>query len=773
MRHPKTTWGVAQAGKRSMNVPEAEAGTALRQLAAMERERSMRSLTRSAGGRILDQFKSLAVALALALLAYAVYVSAGLRTASSYGTIGGFKISAPVAIVRDERGIPHIRARRERDAFFAEGYVQGADRLFQMDLYRRYIYGELSEMLGPIQLTRDEAMRAFDARDIVEREWVHLPSRDREDLQAFSDGVNAARATLPLPLEFRLLLYSPRPWRPKDSLAVTLAVSVSLGDTIENVLQRDALWREHTPEQYAALLPLSDPSYDVSTNGVRDPMHRARILPPALALNATRLSGVERFGSNAWAAGAAYTKTRRALLANDPHLTLSVPGVWYVVEMRAPGFHVAGVTVPGVPGVMLGHNEHFAWGTTNAMAACFSVFQADRLRHGHLYPERFRVRFGRNVMKAYYRTPSEFAVASQAGRGMVLVRWTPYVSNASAIDTVFALDRARDIAQATAALAHYAGPAQNFVFADDSGKVAYHLAGPIPNDPAWERYVHPAGDMRKRFAPVPFAQLPSTRSSREQIIVSANNKMYGSDYRFRLSPMFAPPYRAFRVAQLLREKRSYTVEEFARMQLDVGSPADVEFAHRLAAYGRRHTGLFSNVTLARLARWNGEFAAPSETATLVHALRADADGSAPSPYWIFEAMRADRVAAEVLDDWRQIAGRSSQGELPWGEAGAVQILHPFGPIGFPFLNGGTLPGSGDEYTIHVQDDELSQSFRAIWQIPDWDEGGLSIPAGESGRIGSVHYDDLRERWIRGDLERLPFSDRAVERSARSRLLLVP
>ncbi len=757
-----------------MNVPDLEAAAALRQLASLERERSIRSLKRSVASRILDQLKGLAIGTVVAFAAYATYVAAGVRASDApQGTMRGLQIGAPVSILRDDRGVPHIRARSERDAFFAEGYVQAADRLFQMDLYRRYIYGQLSEMLGPIQLPRDEMMRAFDARDVVNREWRHLPARSRDDLQAFSDGVNAARSTLPLPLEFRLLLYSPRPWVPQDSLAVTLAISVSLGDSVEDVLRRDAIWRARGPAGYAGALPLSDPAYDVSTSGARESAPRSAAAPVVSGLESERGPQAERFGSNAWAAGAAYTKSGRALLANDPHLTLSVPGVWYVVEMRAPGFHVAGVTVPGVPGVILGHNERLAWATTNAMAASFSVFEGPRAGGKHWQLERFHVRFARDAVKAYYRTASEFGVPAATRHSMVLVRWPPYTAGASAIETVFALDRAQNIGEAMKALAHYTGPAQNFVFADDGGRVAYHLAGPIPNDPVWERYVHPARDAHELFAPVPFAQLPFSGASRSQVVVSANNKMYGTAYRFRLSPMFAPPYRAYRIAELLHRQRGYSVRSFAAMQLDVESPADVEFAHRVAAYARERGELFSNDAIAQLMRWNGAFAPQSRTATFVHDLRSAADDSAPSPYWIFEAMRADRVPAELEDDWRQIAARDANGAQFWANAGAVQLLHPFGPIGFPFLNGGTLPGSGEEYTVHVQDDTLSQSFRAVWQVPDWDEGGLSIPAGESGRIGSRHYEDLRERWIRGDLEPLPFSDRAVERAARSRTLLMP
>ena len=736
----------------------------------IEKEKAVRAFQGTVTSRVWRHALACAGVAAACVAGYSFYVLAGVHAVSqSDGTIHGVAVSMPVRIARDDRGIPHIRAATLHDAFFAEGFAQASDRLFQMDLFRRYVYGQLAEIVGPIQLATDETMRTLDVHDIVARQWSYLAPGDRAALEAFSDGVNAAMATQPLPIEFRLLLYKPRPWKPVDCLAVTLGISASLGDTPENVVVRDGLWRSLSRAQFDALLPLSDPLYDVLPNGAF--AHSSPSQPHAVAWRSARVHlHTSALGSNAWAAGGARTTDGRALLANDPHLNVGIPGVFYAIEMRAPGFHAAGVTVPGIPGVVLGHNERIAWATTNAMASTVSLFEAGRLRPHRWKPEIFHVRFSADVTRYYYRTAREFALPAESETAPILVRWPPFYDRHSAVASVLALDRASGIAGALHALANFAGPPQNFIITGLNGRVAYHMAGPVADDPAWGRYIHDAQDLRSRYDAVPFGSLPSTIPSRTALIVSANNKMYGAGYRYRLSPMFAPPYRAYRIASLLHDRSTYDAAYFARMQLDAQSPADAEFAHRLASYARAHADVLPKDVVKRLAQWNGVFAPQSHAATLAHELREEAETASVSPYAAFDALRRREPPEEIIDAMRDPFLNAARTPA-WGSAGAVDVFHPFGPIGFPFLNGSQFPGDGDEYTIHVQTPTLSQSFRAVWDTGNWERGGLSIPNGESGEIGSSHYNDLSPSWIEGELRPLPFSDAAVRRAAAETLLL--
>ena len=717
-----------------------------------------------------------AICLAALVIGYALDVDFGLHdTAATRGRFVARGLREAVTIVRDRRDIPHIRAGNDHDLYFAEGYVQGSDRLFQLDLTRRYAYGRLAEVLGVKALALDKMQRAVDVAGIAERQLRALEPSDRAALAAFSDGVNTAATAQPLPVEFRMLLYRPAPWTPKDSLAVSIVASLELADPWHDVFTRDAAWRLHGAGCFDALFPLSDARYDVTIGGARD---QRRAPPPARDCADRELAAsVHRhaIGSNAWAAGGRRTTGGRALIANDPHLDVTIPGIWYLVDVESPSQHAAGATIPGIPGVVLGHNEHLAWATTNAGMTTASVFQAGRLNRSSWVTERFRVRFGHDAAVAYYRSSREFSVPNENDHSVIaLVRWLVYSETRSAIATILALDRARGVSDALRILANYRGSPQNFILADRTGDVAYHVAGLVPNDPAWGRYVHWGRDLRATFPPIPFAQLPRSAPSRDAILVSANNKAYGPAYPYRLSAQFEPPYRAYRIAEMLHGRPRYDAEYFARMQLDTLSPVDVEIARDVIRFARAHPSAESDEVLARLGPWDGRYEPDSRAATLEHAIRQAMFEETPAFGARLDELRGDDGAARGFDE--DLAGAlrfPSRERRAWRDAGGVRVEHPLAPMNFAFLNGAWLPGNGDEYTIHLQEPGFAQGFRAVWDVGDWDGGGISIPSGESGEPGSEHYTDLTRAWVDGQLQRLPFTPAAVRRDASGVLVLHP
>jgi penicillin G amidase len=719
-----------------------------------------------------------AICLVAFACAYVANVEIGLHLhAATRGLIAMPGLRDPVTIERDRRDIPHIFARNAHDMYFAEGYVQASDRLFQLDLTRRYAYGRLAEVLGVKALPLDEMQRAVDVERIANRQLRALAPADRAAIVAFSDGVNAAAAMQPLPLEFRMLLYRPSPWTPKDSLAVSIVASLELADSWENIFARDSVWRREGSRCFDAFFPLSDARYDVTIDGTRP----KRTAPPARSdcVSGDVAVGLRRpaVGSNAWAAGAARTLGGHALLANDPHLDLTIPGIWYVVEIDSPKVHAAGATIPGIPGIVLGHNERLAWASTNAEMTTASLFAAGQLNRSSWVTERFRVRFSHDVRIAYYRTARDFSVPDEDDRSAIaLVRWPIFAQSKSTIATALALDRAGGVRDAIRVLANYRGSPQNFILADRSGEVAYHVAGIVPNDPAWGRYIHPARDRALTFAPIAFAQLPGRPPSRERVLISANNKAYGAVYPYRLSAQFEPPYRAYRIAELLRARSRYDAAYFARMQLDTLSPIDLEIARDLARFASaRRAEETSSELIASLERWDGRFQPASRAAALEHQLRlALFDDSASGSLRV----RALREASSDSTQRDLDAGLSALllqfgNERTWAQAGGMRIEHPLAPMNFAFLNGGWLPGAGDEFTIHLQEPGFAQGFRAVWDAGDWSRGGISIPSGESGEPGSPHYTDLTRTWIEGELTPLPFGPSAVARDAGDVLILQP
>ena len=710
-----------------------------------------------------------AIALTIGLLAlgasYGIDVAIGAReAAATRGTLAVRGLLAPVTILRDERGVPHIRAAGDHDLYFAEGYVQGSDRLFQLELTRRYAYGTLAEVLGRNALRYDEMQRAADIAGIARRQERALPARIRAALVAFSAGVNAAIATQPLPVEFRMLLYRPAPWTPRDSLAVSIVASLELADPWHDVFARDAVWRRDA-RCFDARFPLSDARYDVTVRGDRGETRSNDAASACAGENLAAHLPARAIGSNAWAAGSARTRDGRALIANDPHIDLTIPGIWYLVDIESPHLHAAGATIPGVPGVVLGHNERIAWASTNGQMTTASVFQSGRLDPARWVTERFRVRFSRDVRLPYYRTAREFSVPDENDPSAVaLVRWPVYAQTRSTIDTALGLDSAGTVADALRVLAGYRGSPQNFIVAGRDGRIAYHVAGLVPDDPAWGRYVHPARDLRRAFAPLAFMDLPSLEPSRDAILISANNKGYGADYRYRLSAQFEPPYRAYRIAALLRARRRYDGAYFAAMQLDTLSPIDLEIAHRVLHVAR----------VPLLQGWDGRFTPSSHAAALEHALRLAVLDDGPAFRTRFGALRGAGAASTLGDDIHGTLEALALRRLDaWGDAGGMRIAHPLAAMNFGFLNGDWLPGAGDEYTIHLQETGFAQGFRAVWEVGAWDRGGIAIPSGESGEPGSPHYRDLTARWIGGELTPLWFGPAAVAAHASETLVLRP
>lgn len=741
---------------------------------------------------------------AIAVAAYVGNAVAGLRTASrTSGNIRAAGLIAPVRIVRDDRDIPHIYAANAHDIMFAQGYAEASDRLFQMDLLRRYVYGRLAEVLGPSVLPADENARIVDIKTIVAKQWSSLDTRERMLVQAFSDGVNAGMSSQPLPPEFHLLLYKPEPWQPQDSLAVGMATVLDLIDPWGDVIRRESIAStvKHVPIQ--DLYSITDPAYDV-------PLAPEKPQPvpslPALSLKEPRTAVREveeraPIGSNEWAVGAMHSTTGRALLANDPHLRLGIPGIWYLVDIRGGSMHVAGASLAGTPGVILGHNENIAWGATNGTVVTESVYR-DSLKGARVRRETFHVRLGKDVTYTYYTTKHGF-VAQTNGSNALAVDWKAITNGVTPLRAFDRLDRSRSIAEAIQALRNYPGPPQNFVIADRSGAVAYHLAGLIPNDPLWGLRVHRSLDPAYNF--LSFAALPQVAPSRNAIVFTANNRVYGDGYPYRLSPNFAAPYRAARIRRLLHSKPRLSVRDLAEFQQDTYSLPEHDIALRtVAAIWRK--GLERDPQIApyanALAKWNenGRFDPSSRGAAIAWELRRSAaahlaryvTGALQSEYQS-SANTADvvvlmRVLREHPQGWwpnsdyddllitslrATIKEYGTRMLEPWGQYSQVTVRHPLSALGFSFLNGATFPGDGDSYGLHVQTGDHSQSFRAVWDVGNWDAGGIAIPSGESGEPASGHYTDLSPAWVAEKLQPLPFSDAAVQRSGKSVLTITP
>ncbi len=760
-----------------------------------------------------------ALALAIGCYALAVVVATKTGVAATTGTVTGLALHAPVTIARDDRDVPHIRATDEHDLFFAQGYATGSDRLFQMDITRRYVLGELAELLGPPLADVDATQRVLDARRMVERQWAGLDARAQAMLAAYADGVNAAAEREPTPPEYRALFATFRKWRPQDTFVAGTATVVDLSDSWNDIVARAHIRASLPAAVRDAFFPLTDAAYDVATAA------RTHVIVPALPPfpraairrtvphDATALwNGEPRtiVGSNEWVVGGRLTASGKPLLANDPHLTRGIPGVWHLVDLEAPGYHAAGATFAGVPGVILGHNAHLAWGSTNGTVAAMRVFDETFADDTHyrsggitheavMREETIHVRFGADRIVRYATTSHGF-VLERSGRLRHAIEWPAFANPRSPIAAFDGLARARDLDDARRALARYPGPTQNFVLAADDGRAAYYLAGDIPNDPRWARDTVHASETAAPLATIPFAALPHRDPSPDLFAVTANNLMYGREYGYRLSASFSPPYRAAEIVRALAQRKRYTSSDFVAVQNDDRSLPDLEFARSLAAALRakhRDRDPAMRPLYDAIARFDGRIASDSPGATVVvmartEALRAFAARLLPAdaataylalgPAYpvMLQALRErapgwlpDTFLLDALRNARDRAGGTTQLLRPYGEVFAVVPRHVLAAFGMTWWNGPTYRGRSGAFAPAVQGRTAGQSFRAVWDVGDWDAGGIAIPLGESGEPGSPHYADLADAWARRELAPLPWSAAAVARATRTTETLAP
>ena len=518
------------------------------------------------------------------------------------GTIRIAGLDAPVELLRDAYGIPHIRAQSIEDAYFGLGFAHAQDRLWQMEIDRRIAAGRLAEILGAKALDTDRFLRTLGVRRAADASLTHLDAGTRRLLDAYAAGVNAFLATRPvLPPEFWLLRTRPEPWTATDSIAWIKMMAWDLGANWKNELLRMRLAKTLSNARIEELLPPYPGDAPPKIADLKELYAGlgggAQGLAKAMQQVAARLphwlgAGA---GSNNWVVSGKRSASGKPLLANDPHLDLSAPPVWYFAQLSAPGLDAIGATLPGVPGVLLGRNSRIAWGATNTGPDVQDLY-IEKLqgRDAYLTPggprpftlreETIRVRGGPDF-KLTVRSTRHGPVISDvlrqakglAPQGYVLAfDWTALSPDDTSIRAAMNLGRAQNWKEFRDALRDLQAPQQNMVYADVDGNIGFVAAGRVPvrkadNDlkglapaPGWEAKYDWAGW-------IPFDELPQSYNPPGGEIVTANQKIVPPGYRPFITSEWQPPYRAERIKQLLDAVPRHTVPSFARMQADVVS----------------------------------------------------------------------------------------------------------------------------------------------------------------------------------------------------------
>jgi Protein related to penicillin acylase len=678
------------------------------------------------------------------------------------------EITAPIVrtgkITRDSLGIPHVAGETLEDALFLQGYATAQDRLWQMDVLRRVAGGELSEVFGKATIEADRGARKLRIRRLAEEHSKTLAPIERANFGAYARGVNYFIETHldSLPLEFTLLQYSPRPWSIVDSIAIGLHMFRDLSTSWKDEAQKQSLLEGGNAAMVNTLFP-------------------AR-------------SGTEfQPGSNAWVLAGKWTASGKPILANDPHLEFAIPSTWYQVDIEAPQMHVTGASLPGLPSVIIGHNEHIAWGMTNLHYDVQDLYLEKFNPQTGQYVYRGNVeqaRVEREWIPVKGERPVEFIssvtrhgpIWSSVGQQFAALKWV--AAEPGAFAYIFTeINAATDWTQFQEALKRFVGPAQNFVYADANGNIGYHAAGQLPirrnyngdvpvdgssGEFEWDGYIN-------------YDELPSAYNPASGMIVTANQNPFPAEYKYRVNGNFAPPYRARQIQALLSAKKGWKVEDMLAVQKDVYSSFSHFLARQvIAAYDKRGAKNASLTDAAEALRsWNGQMekgqVAPF-VVTLIyqHLRRSIADRAAPGKGTLYEANMAAPVIEKLLrerprewfPDYDQLLlrsfvdaveeGRRAQGKnvkkWDYGQYVELNLRHPVGsqiPVVGPYFNITEIPMSGSSTTVKQTTRKVGPSMRMVVDTANWEDSLQNITLGESGQFLSSHYKDQWQAYYAG------------------------
>jgi penicillin G amidase len=729
------------------------------------------------------KFINLSIAVLLVLGLGAVYWFAYRPLPKTSGQITA-PISAPASVERDALGVPHISAAQWEDAVFLQGYVTAQDRLWQMDLLRRLAGGELSEVLGASTLELDREARRLRLRRVAEQHVRALPAADRVVIAAYARGVNHFIEThrAALPLEFTLLRYDPRPWTITDSILCGLQMYRELTTT----------WRDELRK--AAMLSSGDRA-------------KVNLLFPARA-------GAEfQPGSNAWVLSGKLTASGKPILANDPHLEWSLPAAWYQVHLKAPGLNVTGVSLPGLPCVIIGHNNRIAWGVTNL------GFDVQDLYIEKIDPQTGRYVFRGQVEQA--RSESEWIpvkgarpqelrqwvtrhgpVAFSENGHYFALRWSGAEPDGFAFPFLD-LDRAGNWSEFTAAVARYPGPGQNFVYADVDGNIGYQATGrlPIRKNYAGDVPVDGSSGDFEWEGFIPFDQLPVFYNPPRGWIVSANQNPFPEDYPYGVNGDFAAPYRSTEIRDRLTSRGGWKPQDMLAVQKDVYSSFASHLARKIvSAYDQAKPAKPElREAVALLRSWNGQMEKQTAAPLLVTLTYEQLEKRMVKAAWsgstdVYQSEMAPAAIQNIVDsngrlffhDTNQALleglaaaiedGRRTQGSnlarWDYGRSNLLTIQHPVGSrllVLGKYFNIGPVEMSGSSTTIKQTSLALGPSMRFVADLANWDGSLNNIDIGQSGQILSHHYKDQWDAYYVGRSFPMQFEKVA----AKDTLLVVP
>lgn len=773
------------------------------------------------------------------------------------GDVHAAGLSAPVMVRRDGHGVPHIEATTQDDLFVVQGYVTAQDRLWQMDAFRRNANGELAEIMGPSLVEHDKAQRVLQFRKTAERVYANLPAADRARLDDYARGVNLfiEQHRDSLPAEFKLLFYRPRPWTGVDSVSVGLMIVQMLDTHWPTKLSRERItarlnnekleadlypvgsWRDRPPT--GITLDLSQPHPEptpskTSDEDDEDEPSTASAAPagglPA-AINPRALLAVLGLpdcdgcaaGSNNWVVAGKHTASGKPLLSNDMHLTLTVPNIWYMADLEAPGFHAAGVTLPGLPFVIAGHNEHVSWGFTALMGDVQDLY-IERLDGKGNYQdidaqwkpltvdhEVIKVR-GRNSVQLDVQLTAHGPLLNPIlpkEKRAIALKWTLYDPALHSMP-IYQIDTAANWTEFSAALDTWSWPTQSLVYADDQGHIAYHAIGKVPLRPSGlEKKPIQVGAVsgHEWQGYMPFDQMPSAVDPPSGFLATANARVTTETSPYPLALEWVDPYRAERIYKALDGRDGLTPKDMLAVETDVYSEVDQEIGQRLAYAIDQTAGADDRLHQAAdlLRSWDGKLTTDSAAASIVTQARKalwplilePKLGKDAADYrWLESDFAEEEIVMHAKPDWlpkkyknwdalltEAVRKGMKDGHAPgkiadwhYGDWHVVDLEHPlaeFLPLVGRIAGTGPQPQSGDTTTVKQVGRAFGPSQRFTMDWNNVDGSTENIVLGQSGDPYSPYFRDQWNNWYGGTTFALPFSPAAVAAQTKHTLRLLP
>jgi penicillin G amidase len=772
-------------------------------------------------------------------------------------------LSATVTVTRDGHGFPTIAAANLDDLFFAQGFVTAQDRLFQMDGMRRYAAGELSEIVGEGQIKHDKQQRILGMRQAAQKNLTFATSEGREHLEAYARGVNAYIESHRdrLPIEFRILNYSPKPWLPEDSLVIAAYMVQDLSSTPRHALNREkilarlgpeltadlyvnASWREHPPAPSGSGPVVESPKSlpdDDDDDDENEPGNSVVELPPGLSPMPAWFPDKDFFsndlrakGSNNWVVSGAHTVSGKPLLSNDMHLGHQMPNLWYVAHLRCGQFDVAGVTLPGYPYVIAGHNQRVAWGFTNLGPTVEDVYVENFNSNGqYLTPDGWQQPDRRHEVIHVKNKPDVTFDVLLTRHGPIVtelapgetrelaLRWTLY----DGIHSPFlAVDAAQNWDEFREAFSQFDAPGQNVVYADVDGNIGYQATGKIPIRATGDGSLPEDGSTNAHewIGYVPYYALPKVYNPPSGIIATANSRITPDGYPNSLSTEWEAPWRVSRIYKVLESGKRFNASDMLALQTDVYSELDRFVAERIV-YAVDHAKAPSARARAAagiLRQWDGRMTASSAAPTIAvrsreelqrlllepklgKAVKDNDSDEEPGPtlswksyQWMMSTVWLDNILQKQPQRWlpegygsyddllsaavdAAVSGPDAPADLTswkWGMHNPVEIQNPvLGQI--PLLNRwtgtGIQPQSGSMFAVKAVTGRTGPSERITDDLSNLDQSTLNLVTGEAGNFLSPFYMDEWNAWYAGFTYQWAFSQLPEQASRKHQLTLDP